>query len=330
MKKRIQSMVIAGVLAGLMMVQPVYGADFMLPGAKQIIRIDEEGIGHPDDIGQDTSDANNLPPEEQTEDTNALPPAEQTEDTSALPPAEQTEAASDLPPAEQTADASALPPADTVLQNVPSLPPGIRALDPNKPMIALTYDDGPYAAVGNRIMDVMNLYGGKCTFFMVGNRVASYAAEVQRMAREGFEVANHTQDHPNLKKLGSAQIQAQVNACNDVIQAVSGIRPTVMRLPGGDKNNMVLASTGMPIVLWNIDTRDWKTRNTQSTVNAVLGKVKDGDIVLMHELYGSTAAATETLVPILVSQGFQLVTVSELAYYKGMPLMPGQVYYSIR
>lgn len=84
------------------------------------------------------------------------------------------------------------------------------------------------------------------------------------------------------------------------------------------------------MIMWNIDTNDWKTKNAQSTVNAVLGKVKDGDIILMHELYSSTAAATETLVPALTAQGFQLVTVSELAYYRGISLNAGQLYYSIR
>ncbi len=374
MKKQLKTMLVAGFMAGLMMIQPVYGAEVTSAAVKQVIRMDAQGVGHPDNAQENSSDVNALPPEEQAADTNALAPAEQAADTNALVPAEQAADTNALAPAEQAADTNALvpaeqaadtsalapaeqtantnalapaeqaadtnalapaeqaadtnalapteqaagvplPPADTAAaQNVPNLPAGIRALDPTKPMIALTYDDGPFAAVGNRIMDVMNLYGGKCTFFMVGNRVASYAAEVQRMAREGFEVANHTQDH----------------ACNDVIQAVSGVRPTVMRLPGGNKNNTVLANTGMPIILWNIDTNDWKTKSAQATVNAVLGKVKDGDIVLMHELYSSTAAATETLVPALVSQGFQLVTVSELAFYKGKTLTAGQVYYSIR
>ncbi len=327
MKKQLKTMLVAGFMAGLMMIQPVYGAEVTSAAVKQVIRMDAQGVGHPDNAQENSSDVNALPPEEQAADTNALAPAEQAADTNALAPAEQAADTNALAPTEQAAGVP-LPPADTAAaQNVPNLPAGIRALDPTKP---LTYDDGPFAAVGNRIMDVMNLYGGKCTFFMVGNRVASYAAEVQRMAREGFEVANHTQDHPNLKKLGAAQIQAQVNACNDVIQAVSGVRPTVMRLPGGNKNNTVLANTGMPIILWNIDTNDWKTKSAQATVNAVLGKVKDGDIVLMHELYSSTAAATETLVPALVSQGFQLVTVSELAFYKGKTLTAGQVYYSIR
>ncbi len=214
-------------------------------------------------------------------------------------------------------------------QPVPQLPAGIRALDPTKPMIALTFDDGPYAPVGNRIMDVMNQYGGKCTFFMVGNRVPSYTAEVQRMVNEGFEVANHTQDHKYLNQLGADSIRAQVEACNNTIQAVTGVRPTLMRLPGGNKNSTVLANVNMPIILWNVDTKDWKNRNAQSVINAVMGKVKDGDIVLMHELYTSTAEAVEALVPALTAQGFQLVTVSELAYYKGLPLNPGQIYNSI-
>ena len=150
------------------------------------------------------------------------------------------------------------------------------------------------------------------------------------MVNEGFEVANHTQDHKNLSKLGAGQIQAQIAACNNAIESITGVRPKLMRTPGGNKNNTVLANAGMPIIMWNIDTNDWKTRNAQSTIKAVQGKVKDGDIVLMHELYPATAAATEALVPALVSQGFQLVTVSELAYYRGISLNPGQLYYSIR
>lgn len=196
-------------------------------------------------------------------------------------------------------------------------------------MIALTFDDGPYAPVGNRIMDVMNQYGGKCTFFMVGNRVPSYQAEVQRMVNEGFEVANHTQDHKYLNQLGADAIRAQVEACNNTIQAVTGVRPTLMRLPGGNKNSTVLANVNMPIILWNVDTKDWKNRNAQSVINSVMGNVKDGDIILMHELYTSTAEAVEALVPALTAQGFQLVTVSELSYYKGIALNPGQIYHSI-
>lgn len=201
-----------------------------------------------------------------------------------------------------------------------------RQVDPSRPMVALTYDDGPQPSVGNRIMDCVAQYDGKVTFFMVGDRVPSHAAEVQRMVAEGHEVANHTLNHRYLQKLGAAEIQAQVNGGNDVIQQVSGVRPTLMRLPGGNQNATVRANTNMPMIQWSIDTLDWKTRNADATVASVLNQVKDGDIILMHELYSQTADATERIVPELVNRGYQLVTVSEMAAAKGVALQPGQVY----
>ena len=201
-------------------------------------------------------------------------------------------------------------------------------IDLSKPLIALTYDDGPQTSVGNRIMDIMAQYGQKCTFFMVGDRVPSRAAEVQRMVAEGHEVANHTYGHVYLNKVGADTIRSQVDKCNTVIAQTTGVTPVIMRLPGGNKNSTVLSNVNMPIILWNIDTRDWATRNAESTKAAVIGKVKSGDIVLMHELYESTATATASIVPTLVEQGFQLVTVSELAALKGVELKPNTVYYS--
>ena len=121
-------------------------------------------------------------------------------------------------------------------------------------MVALTFDDGPQPSVGNRIMDCLAQYGGKATFFMVGERVGSYKTEVQRMVAEGHEVANHTMNHKYLQKLGAAQIQAQVNQGNDAIQAACGVRPTLLRLPGGNHNSTVVANAGMPMIQWNVDT----------------------------------------------------------------------------
>ena len=204
-----------------------------------------------------------------------------------------------------------------------------RTIDISKAMIALTYDDGPRTDVGARLMNVFEQYGQRTTFFMVGNRVPSRADEVRRMAADGHEVANHSYDHVYLNKVGAETIHNQVNACNDIIEQTCGIRPRIMRLPGGNKNSTVLANINMPIILWNIDTRDWSHRNTQTTIDSIIGKVKDGDIVLMHELYESTAAASEYVVPQLVAQGFQLVTVSELAELKGKTLAGGGVYYSL-
>lgn len=206
---------------------------------------------------------------------------------------------------------------------------GGRYIDPSKPMIALTFDDGPMPSVGNRIMDCLAQYNGRATFFLVGDRVPAYADEVRRMAAEGHEIANHTMNHKYLQKLGAAEIQSQVNQCNNVIESVCGVRPTVMRLPGGSYNAVVLANTNMPMIQWNNDTLDWKTRNAQSTVDAVLGKVKDGDIVLMHELYSQTGDAALQIIPALTEQGYQLVTVSEMAAAKGVDLQAGKLYSSL-
>lgn len=176
-----------------------------------------------------------------------------------------------------------------------------RYIDPAKPMVALTFDDGPQTNVDNQIMDCLAQYGGKATFFMVGERVASRQPAVQRMVAEGHEVANHTMNHKYLQKQSAAEIQRQVQLCNDAVSAACGVCPTVMRLPGGGYNNTVLANTNMPMIQWSIDTLDWKTRNADKTVAAVVGKVKDGDIVLMHDLYNQTGEAALRIIPELTA-----------------------------
>lgn len=204
-----------------------------------------------------------------------------------------------------------------------------RQIDPNLPMIALTFDDGPMASVDNQIMDCLAQYGGKATFYVVGNRCASYPAVMQRMVAEGHEVGNHTYEHKYLNRLNAAQIRYQIDKGQEAIIATTGIAPATVRLPGGNKNATVLANVREPIIMWSIDTLDWKTRNVQSTVNAVIGKVRDGDVVLMHDLYQQTGAAATQIIPALVQQGYQLVTISELAQYRG-GLASGGVYYSFR
>ncbi|MFR5601976.1 MAG: polysaccharide deacetylase family protein [Lachnospiraceae bacterium] len=204
-----------------------------------------------------------------------------------------------------------------------------RVIDPDRPMIALTFDDGPRPEVGNRIMDCLAQYGGKATFFVVGSRVPGNEAELQRMIAEGHEIGNHSQDHKYFNKLNAQQIRAQVDGCAAAVQAAAGVAPMMVRLPGGNKNATVLAEVTEPIVLWTIDTLDWKTQNAQKTIDAVVGKAKDGDIVLMHELYSASGDAAVQIIPKLVEQGFQLVTVSEMAQYRG-GLQSGQVYYDFR
>lgn len=205
---------------------------------------------------------------------------------------------------------------------------GGRELDLRKPMIALTFDDGPQSKVGNEIMDSLEAYDGRATFFIVGERVSSRQEVVKRMVENGHEIGNHSMNHKYLQKLDAQGIRNQVEACNNIVEEVTGIRPVLMRLPGGIKNETVMQNIGMPVILWNIDTRDWATKNAAKTVESVVGKVKDGDIVLMHELYSETAEAVRKMLPKLNEQGFQFVTVSELIKFKGKTVENNKIYYS--
>lgn len=204
-----------------------------------------------------------------------------------------------------------------------------RYIDPAKPMVALTFDDGPAPAT-SRILDSLEAHGARATFYMVGNRMSSYPGTVRRVAALGCEIGSHTWGHNYITGLSETQLHSNLNQFASVLGQVGGVRFATMRPPGGFVNaasKQALASYGIPAIMWSIDTLDWKTRNAQATVNTVLSKVKDGDIVLMHDLYGATADAAAILIPELIARGYQLVTVSELAAYRG-GLQPGQVYHS--
>lgn len=204
----------------------------------------------------------------------------------------------------------------------------LRKIDKNKKMVALTYDDGP-SIYTPRILKTLKENNSVATFFVVGNRVPMYSDTVKKAYGMGCEIGNHTYEHKILTRADTAGIRNQVSRTNVAVKKITGTAPIVMRPPGGAVNNMVKSQTGMPMILWSIDTLDWRTRNAASTKTAVLDHVKDGDIVLMHDLYEATANASTTIIPTLVERGYQLVTVSELAECRG-GMKDGCLYYSFR
>lgn len=204
----------------------------------------------------------------------------------------------------------------------------LRKIDKNKKMVALTYDDGP-SIYTPRILKTLKENNSVATFFVVGNRVPMYSDTVKKAYGMDCEIGNHTYEHKILTRADAAGIRNQVSRTNVAVKKITGTAPIVMRPPGGAVNNMVKSQTGMPMILWSIDTLDWRTRNAASTKTAVLDHVKDGDIVLMHDLYEATANASTTIIPTLVERGYQLVTVSELAECRG-GMKDGCLYYSFR
>ncbi len=204
----------------------------------------------------------------------------------------------------------------------------LRKIDKNKKMVALTYDDGP-SIYTPRILKTLKENNSVATFFVVGNRVPMYSDTVKKAYDMGCEIGNHTYEHKSLPNLSETEVKRQISKTNKEVKKAIGEKPVIMRPTGGATNANVKQWVGMPSIIWSIDTLDWKTRNADSTKKAVLDHVKDGDIVLMHDLYSATASASETIIPELVKRGYQLVTVSELAECRGGMKETG-AYYSFR
>lgn len=199
-------------------------------------------------------------------------------------------------------------------------------INPKKKMVALTYDDGPYTPVTNQILDVLEEYNGRATFFVVGSRVSTYKDCIKREAALGCEIGNHTYNHTILTSVSASTIQSEISKTNDAVKKITGKAPAIVRTPGGAVNSTVRANVKYPMFNWSVDTLDWKNRNSSSVVSSIKNNVRDGSIVLMHDLYGSTGDATEVIVPWLVKNGYQLVTVSELMAVKGIDVEKGQLY----
>ena len=141
----------------------------------------------------------------------------------------------------------------------------------------------------------------------------------------GNEVAGHSWNHPQLTKLGAAGVCRQMQKMNHAISKVTGSNVGLLRPTYGAIDRMVKANINAPLILWSIDTLDWKTLNTDATVNTILKQAKDGDIVLMHDIHKPSVAAAEKVLPLLKARGFEICTVSELLKAKGITVGKGDV-----
>lgn len=202
---------------------------------------------------------------------------------------------------------------DTVSEIVPD-EESLSEIDLSKPMIAITFDDGPgFNSAGERILDVIEKYHIKATFFMLGKNASANSDNVKRKVKLGCELGNHTYDHKNYgRKVTPQDIQKGTDAITEV---AAGAKVTSFRSPGGITTPLIrdeCKKEGLALYYWSLDTMDWKVRDADKVYSAVMNNVRDGDIVLMHEIYPSTADAFEKMVPELIKQGYQLVTCEQL------------------
>lgn len=236
--------------------------------------------------------------------------------------------------AERVVEPAAQPAIDLPLMNLPEQEAvrdeAVRRVDPDKPMIALTFDDGPGPGT-RRILRALESVDGRATFCMVGDRVRDYAQTARMVASQGSEIATHTLSHPNLAKLSAGEVRAELEQSIAAIEQVTGVRPGVLRPPYGSTSEdvqQVCREMGVVIANWNVDTEDWRVRDADAILNHVLDNARDGAIVLCHDLYPETAAAMERAVEALAAQGYQLVSVSELLQARAGGGSAGKIYYA--
>ena len=203
-------------------------------------------------------------------------------------------------------------------------------IDPDKPMIALTFDDGPCKHT-ERLLDILAQYRVKATFFVIGNQIEidNRPETLKRIVAEGHEIGAHSWSHRDLTTLSSEDIVDEIMNTRMKIQSITGVDTRFLRPPYGAYNNetkRICAEHYIVMINWSLDTLDWETCDADKVYEDIMNQVKDGNIILCHDLYGTTVDAMERVIPDLIAQGYQLVTVSELLSYGEYEIKPGTVH----
>ena len=184
------------------------------------------------------------------------------------------------------------------------------------PYIAMTFDDGPSAALTPKLLNILAAHQIKATFFVIGENVAEHPEIVARAAREGHEIGNHSWSHPNFGKMSDDGVRSQLQRTDDAIKSVTGSRPTLLRPPYGSitarEKRWIHDQFGYQIILWDVDPYDWKRPGPSVVRSRILKETRQGSIVLSHDIHPGTIEAMPSTFDGLEAKGFKFVTVSEL------------------
>lgn len=187
-------------------------------------------------------------------------------------------------------------------------------------LVSISFD----AAWGNEdtqtLIDILGKYNVKATFFVVGQWAEKYPESVKALADAGHEVMNHSNTHAHYPQLSANEVAADLNACNDKIEAVTGVRPTLVRFPYGDyDDNSISAarSIGMEPIQWDVDSLDWKELSAPEITKRVVSKVGPGSIVLFHNAALHTPEALPGIIETLLQEGYTFVPISQI-------ILPGE------
>lgn len=193
----------------------------------------------------------------------------------------------------------------------------IYSVERDNKVVALSFDAGWGNEDTQQLIDILNQYNVKATFFLVGDWVDRYPESVKQLHDAGMELGNHSDDHPHMSKLSADSIVSNVSACNEKIKAITGTSPTLFRCPYGEYDDHVVStlnSMGMHVIQWDVDSLDWKDLSATEIENRIKSKVQSGSICLFHNAALHTPEALPHIIEYLLSEGYEIVPVSQLIY----------------
>ena len=196
------------------------------------------------------------------------------------------------------------------------------------PLVALTFDDGPRNSTTGPLLEGLALREVCATFFLVGSRIQGSEALIREMAAAGHQVGVHTYDHVMVTDLSRRDFDLQVGKTRACLAQLLGRDNFPLRPPYGLVDAGVKNWAGSPIILWSVDPKDWGDQNTPREVSLILQEVKDGSIILLHDIFAPSVEAALQVIDRLHERGYLFVTIEELFAARGIPLEAGQVYWN--
>ena len=196
------------------------------------------------------------------------------------------------------------------------------------PLVAITFDDGPRRSTTSDLLDGLAARGVQATFFLIGGQIEGCEDLVERMEAEGHQIGIHSFDHKAITALNDLDFAAQVDREREALEAILGREDFPLRPPYGEVDAAVEKRAPGPIILWSVDPEDWRYQDAEKVTEHILDHVRDGSVILLHDIYPTSVDAAIAVVDALHREGFLFVTVDELARQRGVELKPGQAYRS--
>ena len=192
-------------------------------------------------------------------------------------------------------------------------------INTSKKLVAITFDDGP-GPYTNQLVDILKDNKARATFFMLGSNLENYRSTVLNVYNNGNEIGYHSYAHKNFKRQDLATIKEEFALSNEILKSITGTTFNLVRPPYGAINEEIKNALDATFILWNVDTEDWRHKDSEYLLNYVLEHINEGNIILFHDIHKTSVAAIEKILPVLYVEGYQLVTVSELAKHFGSEL----------